>query len=101
MHLIEKWTTYINRCINKTQIENIKSITPKAEAARQFRQHADLFLQRTAWTSSCRSWFKQGKKDGQAAIFPGSRVLYLELMSDVRWEDYDVRWREDNRFAFL
>lgn len=90
MHLIEIWTRYIHKCIIKAQIENIKSITPKAEAARQFRQHADLFMQRNAWTSPCRSWFKQGKKDGQAAIWPGSRVQYLELMGEVRWEDYDV-----------
>jgi len=101
MHLIEKWTKYIFKCINKAQLENIKSITPKAEAAKQFRQHADLFLQRTSWTSPCPSWFKQGKTDGQAAIWPGSRVQYLELMSEVRWEDYDVKWREENRFAFL
>lgn len=101
MHLIEKWTKYMFKCINKIQLENIKSIAPKAEASRQFRQHADLFLQRTSWTSPCASWFKQGKTDGQAAIWPGGRVHYLELMSDVRWEDYDIAYWDDNRFAFL
>lgn len=51
MPLIERWTGYILDVIEKGQEENIKSFTPKMAPARQFRQHADLFLQRTAWTS--------------------------------------------------
>lgn len=43
MPLIEQWTRYIFQCITKCQVEDIKSITPKMDAAQQFRQHADLF----------------------------------------------------------
>lgn len=100
MPLIESWTRYIFAAITKVQTEDIKSVTPKVEAAKQFRQHADLFLQRTAWTMACRSWFKQGKIDGQAAIWPGSRVQFLEVMKAPRWEDYDVQWW-GNRFSWL
>jgi hypothetical protein len=101
MPLIEQWTRYIFQCITKVQVEDIKSLTPKMDVARQFRQHADLFLQRTAWTSPCRSWFKQGRTDGQAAIWPGSRLHFLEIMRQPRYEDYDIVYRNDNRFAFL
>lgn len=87
--------------ITKLQEENLKALTPKLEASKQFRQHADLFLKRTAWTSSCRSWFKQGRRDGQAAVYPGSRLSFLHLMSSVRWEDYEIEYWDANRFAFL
>jgi hypothetical protein len=101
MPLIEVWTRYIFSCITKCQVENIKSLTPRMDLSKQFRQHADLFLKRTAWTSPCRSWFKQGKSDGQAAVYPGSRLSFLELMRNPRFEDYEIEYRDENRFAFL
>ncbi|KAJ4290394.1 hypothetical protein N0V90_010610 [Kalmusia sp. IMI 367209] len=101
MPLIEQWTRYIFAAMRKVQVENIKSITPKLSAARQFRQHADLFLQRTAWTSPCRSWFKQGRIDGQAAIWPGSRLHFLKIMEAPRWEDFEIEYWDENCFAFL
>ena len=87
--------------ITKAQIENIKSFRPKLSVSTQFRQHADLFLQRTAWTSPCRSWFKQGKTDGQAAIWPGSRLHFLELMKQPRFEDFEIEYWDENIFAFM
>jgi hypothetical protein len=101
MPLIEKWTTYMFDVIRKAQVENIKSFTPRWNLSRQFRQHSDLFLKRTAWTSPCRSWFKQGKTDGQAAIYPGSRLSFLELLKRPRYEDYDIEYWDENRYAFL
>ncbi|KAF2759074.1 FAD/NAD(P)-binding domain-containing protein [Pseudovirgaria hyperparasitica] len=101
MPLIEEWTRYMFKIITKAQIENIKSFTPRMDASCQFRQHADLFLKRTAWTSPCRSWFKQGKADGQAGIWPGSRLHFLHMMKDVRYEDYEIDYWDENRFAFM
>jgi hypothetical protein len=101
MPLIERWTQYMFDVISKAQEENIKSFTPKMAPSRQFRQHADLFLQRTAWTSPCRSWFKQGKNDGQAAIYPGSRLHFLHLLKSPRFEDFDIEYWDENMFAFL
>ncbi|KAF4311955.1 Flavin-containing monooxygenase-like protein [Botryosphaeria dothidea] len=101
MPLIESWTCYMFAVITKCQVENIKSITPRMEAAREFRQHADLFLQRTAWTQPCSSWFKQGKKTGQAAVYPGSRLHFLELMKAPRYEDFEIKYWSGNRFAWL
>lgn len=102
MPLIECWADYINKVITKSQVENIKAIAPRLDVSKQFRQHADLFLKRTAWTSPCRSWFKQGRTDGQAAIYPGSRLHFFELLKAPRYEDFDITyWNEMNRFAFL
>ncbi|KAK1002193.1 hypothetical protein LTR54_008205 [Friedmanniomyces endolithicus] len=101
MPLIERWTTYMFDVISKAQEENIKSFTPRLDLSLQFRQHADLFLQRTAWTSACRSWFKQGKQDGQAAIYPGSRLHFLHLLERPRYEDFEMEYWDSNRFAFM
>ena len=101
MPLIEQWTKYMFSVIRKAQVENIKSFRPRMDVSLQFRQHADLFLQRTAWTSPCRSWFKQGKADGQAAIWPGSRLHFLEMMGAPRYEDFEIEYWDANRFAFM
>jgi len=101
MPLIESWTKYMFDMISKLQTENITSFTPRLDLSLQFRQHADLFLQRTAWTSACRSWFKQGKTDGQAVIYPGSRLHFLHMMERPRYEDYDIAYWDENRFAFM
>ncbi|KAK5170357.1 uncharacterized protein LTR77_004944 [Saxophila tyrrhenica] len=101
MPLIEQWTKYMFDAISKAQIENIKSFTPRLDLSNQFRQHADLFLKRTAWTSPCSSWFKQGKTDGQAVIYPGSRLSFLHLLDRPRYEDYDIEYWDENRYAFL
>ncbi|KAF1838443.1 FAD/NAD(P)-binding domain-containing protein [Decorospora gaudefroyi] len=99
--LIEQWTCYILSALTKCQVENIKSITPKLGPSQQFRQHADLFLQRTAWTSPCRSWFKQGRSDGQAAVWPGSRLHFLKMMEAPRYEDFEIVYLGENMFEFL
>jgi hypothetical protein len=101
MPLIEQWTRYMFAAITKCQVEDIKALTPRMEPARLFRQHADLFLQRTAWTSPCRSWFKQGRTDGQAAIWPGSRLHFLKMLESPRYEDYEIVYWNRNMFAFL
>jgi hypothetical protein len=101
MPLIEQWTRYIFTMITKLQVENLKSLTPKMSPSLHFRQHADLFLQRTAWTSPCRSWFKQGKTDGQAAIWPGSRLHFLEILKQPRFEDFEIEYWDTNIFAFM
>lgn len=101
MPLIEAWTRYMFAAIAKTQVEGIKSLTPRADAARDFRRHADLFLQRTAWTQPCSSWFKQGRRTGQAAVYPGSRLHFLELLKAPRYEDFEIEYWNRNRFAWL
>jgi hypothetical protein len=101
MPLIETWTRYMFAVIEKMQVENIKSVTPREDAAKDFRAHADHYLKRTAWTSPCRSWFKQGTVDGQAAIWPGSRLHHLELLKAPRYEDFELEYWNKNRFAFL
>jgi len=88
--------------VKKMQKDKIKKLAPREDVARQFTDHADLFLKRTAWTDACSSWFKQGKLDGPLPMFPGSRLTYLELLGTPRFEDYHITYKNDrNIFAFL
>jgi hypothetical protein len=66
------------------------------------KEHADLFLQRTAWSDGCRSWFKQGRVDGPLTMWPGSRIMYIEIMENARFEDYDIKYMNPlNPLEFL
>ncbi len=76
-------------------------MAPRRDVCDAFLEHADLYLKRTAWTSGCRSWFKQGREDGPLAMWPGTRLLYFELLANPRYEDYNISYKSDNPFGFL
>ena len=90
--ILETLSRNVLQCIVKMQKDRIKSLTPKAEIAEALKEHAALFLERTAWTSGCSSWFKQGRVDGPLVMFPGSRLAFLELLETPRYEDYKIEY---------
>lgn len=83
------------------QVENIKSLSPKRAPALAFKEHHDLYIQRTAWSGPCSSWFKKGKSDGPMTMYPGSRAHFFELLDAPRYEDFDIRYTSKNQWAFL
>lgn len=87
--------------LRKMSEENVSAFAPTKEAVDDFAEHRRAFLPRTAWTSPCRSWFKQGTVDGEPMMWPGSRIHFFETMKNVRWEDYDIKHLKSNRFAYL
>ncbi|OQU94093.1 hypothetical protein CLAIMM_00505 [Cladophialophora immunda] len=100
--LIEVLHANIVQCIQHMQKFRIQSLTPKIEVCQKFKEHAALFLDRTVWTSGCVSWYKQGRADGPLAMFPGSRLVFVDLMSQPRFEDYEIQYINDkNLFDFL
>lgn len=100
--IIETLLKNVVTVAKKMQKDRIKKLVPREEVALQFTDHADLFLKRTAWTDACSSWFKQGRIDGPLPMFPGSRLTYLELLGEPRFEDYHITYRNSkNMFEFL
>lgn len=81
--------------------EGITTFDVKEEAVADFVQHRRAFLPRTAWSSPCRSWFKQGTVDGEIMMWPGSRIHFFETMKTPRWEDYNLTYTSTNRFGYL
>jgi hypothetical protein len=81
--------------------EGVTSFEPKEEAVADFVEHRRKFIPRTAWSSPCRSWFKQGTVDGEVMMWPGSRIHFFETMKAPRWEDYNLKYTTSNRFGYL
>ncbi|PFH50242.1 hypothetical protein AMATHDRAFT_4151 [Amanita thiersii Skay4041] len=98
---VEAQADYMLKMINRWQTENIHSFSPKMEAVDDFLAHKDEFMKKTVWEEDCRSWYKSNSTSGKVtAIWPGSTLHYLEAMSEVRYEDWNMRFL-GNRFAFL
>lgn len=96
---IEHGCRYMLKIFEKCQIEHIRSISPKADVTKEFREHSDLFLKRTVWNQKCRSWYKGGTVDGLPRLYPASRALFYETMQP-RYEDFDIKYESLNRFQF-
>ncbi|KAL1593313.1 hypothetical protein SLS60_010921 [Paraconiothyrium brasiliense] len=100
--ILEWYTRYAFKMIEKFQTENIKTFEVKAAAVKDLYNHTHEIMKRLVWSSACRSWFKNGKTHGPVtAIYPGSRLHFFELLKEVRWEDYELEYRTGNRFQFL
>lgn len=100
--ILDWCTRYVFQMIDKIQQENIKSVEPKPDAIKDLYNHTHEIMKRLVWSSACRSWFKNGKEHGPVtAIFPGSRLHFFEVMKTPRFEDYEIKYRTDNRFQYM
>lgn len=100
--ITELASKYITRIIQKCQEECIKSIVPKQKAVDDLADHIAAFMPRTAWAGSCRSWFKNGEKDGPVtALHPGSRIHWFHMLQRFRGEDFDYTHWTNNSFSYL
>ena len=91
---------------DRWQTENIHSFCPKAEAVDDFLAYTTKFIERTVWSDGCRSWYKSTSGGADAAqdesvhLWPGSGLHYMEAISDVRADDWDIKYT-GNRFNWL
>lgn len=82
-------------------MENITTMTINSKAVDDFNEHRELYLKRTAWSGQCSSWFKPGP-GASPIMFPGNRVLFIELLTNPRFEDWDYEYDSaNNRFGYL
>lgn len=88
--IIKHLTKCMLKMIYKAQMENIKAMSPSAAAIQELTERSDNFLARMAWSSSCRSWFKNGRIDGLVtALHPGSRLHWFRMLEEPRYEDWE------------
>jgi hypothetical protein len=104
--------------MKKIQTESIKSIDVRQDALDDIYAHFDEFHKTTVWQEECRSWFKDGKIKNRIYLWPGAVTIqysqggekhanesqtihFLKTIKDPRFEDYNIRYRYKNRFAFL
>lgn len=72
--MMEYFSRYVIQVVQKMQVEDIKSMTPKAKIIDDYGDHADLWMKRTVWDGPCAVWWKGGSSDGKPTIFPGTRA---------------------------
>ncbi|CRK38587.1 hypothetical protein BN1723_015364 [Verticillium longisporum] len=108
--LSEHIATYIANLINKAQSENIRSLAPSQAAVDDFAAHVAAFMPRTAFSGSCRSWYKQDEAGTAAPVVglhPGSRMHFISMLARFRGEDWEFAYENEgsaakaNRFAYL
>jgi len=101
MFAIEVQGEYMTKFFNRWQKEDIASFDPKSAAVDDFMEQKDLFMKKTVWEAGCNSWYKDRRSGKVTALWPGSHLHFMETLSVPRFEDYDVRYRGGNRFAYL
>lgn len=99
--ITETLSKHFLKMFDKMSSEGVTSFDPKEAAVADFAEHRRQFIPRTAWSSPCRSWFKQGTVDGEVMMWPGSRIHFFETMKYPRWEDYNLKYTTSNRFGYL
>jgi cation diffusion facilitator CzcD-associated flavoprotein CzcO len=88
--------------LRKMAREQIKSVCPKQSATDEFVRYGDEIHKTLVWTGSCSSWYKNHRVDGRVtATWPGSALLYREMIEEIRPEDFDIEYRSTNRFRFM
>ncbi|CAK7228412.1 hypothetical protein SBRCBS47491_006896 [Sporothrix bragantina] len=107
--LAEHIATYIAGIIRKCQTEGIKAIVPSQAAVDDYSEHISTFMPRTAWASSCSSWYKSSGNGIVTALHPGSRIHFFHMLETFRGEDFEYVYEADgsgavsrrNRFHYL
>jgi len=100
-HTTEAQADYMLKWCDRWQTENIHSFSPKQEAVDEFNAYAESLIQRTVWADECRSWYKPGpSQQPKVSLWPGSGLHYVEAISTLRADDFDVRYR-GNRWEWL
>ena len=88
--------------LRKIASEDIKSVAPKQSATDEFVRYGDEIHRTLTWTGSCSSWYKNHRVDGRVtATFPGSALLYQQMIKELRPEDFNIEYRTKNRFRFM
>ncbi|KAH8697526.1 flavin-binding monooxygenase [Talaromyces proteolyticus] len=92
---------YFITVIKTMRVQHIRRLSPKPSAVEDFLEHTKTYLPRTVWADPCTSWFKQGTKDGDLIMWPGSRLSFFEALREPYLQDYDIEYFSRNRFGYL
>lgn len=99
---IERCSIWMLKAISKMQAEGVVSIAPRADVTRKFNIHRNALMPTTVWSSTCSSWYKNGRADGPVmAIHPGSKLHFFEMIREPRFEDMHIEYKDNNPFAYL
>lgn len=93
---------YAVKLIRKMQDEHIHSLTPRQDVTDAFNEHVQEWIKHTVWAEDCRSWYKNNETGRVNAVWPGSSLHYVQLISQPRFEDYEIEYaNKRNMWNFL
>ncbi|KAI0377928.1 hypothetical protein F5Y04DRAFT_167945 [Hypomontagnella monticulosa] len=98
---IEAQADYICSFTDRYQTKPIHSISLRPGIRKEFKEQVAKVMGSLAWTDNCRNSHNNHQIGGRLPTnWPGSTLHYLEAMRELRWDDWDIRYRE-NRFAWM
>ena len=90
---------YMTQWVTKMAQEDIKFIDVKPEVVAEMNAYQDEIMQTLVWSGGCQSWYKNHRVDGKVtAVWAGSVLAYMEMISSLRQEDFEIKYRTRNRF---
>ena len=93
---------YAARCLQKLQIENIRTMHPSKRSVENFVKYCHEYFQGTVYSMECSSWYKGGKKKGPVvALWPGSSLQCAQVLRNPRWEDFEYTYLDGNDFGWF
>ncbi|CAK7232680.1 hypothetical protein SCUCBS95973_009184 [Sporothrix curviconia] len=99
MGTLEATADYFVRIMQKMVAQDVAYFNVRADVQADFDSQTQATMQNMVWTGSCNSWFKN-KQGKVIALWPGSSLHYREVLEANRWEDYEWKYRQTNRFAY-
>ena len=79
--ILETLVNNVFEVVRKMQKDRIKKLAPREEVARQFTDHADLFLKRTAWVSTFRNPYRCAGYTGTILLTFADRSMFLVVQA--------------------
>ncbi|KLU81143.1 hypothetical protein MAPG_00238 [Magnaporthiopsis poae ATCC 64411] len=92
---------YAVQIVRKMQNEGLRSWTPRADVTDSFNRHVQEWVKYTVYTDDCRSWYKNNETGRVNAIWPGSSLHYQQVVETPRYEDFEIEYWAENRWAML
>ena len=100
--VLEAMASYSAQCVEKMQMENIRSLMPSRRAVNLFTNFCDAYFKGTVYSEECSSWYKTGGKNGRVtALWPGSSLHAIEALKKPRWEDFEFTYVDGNGFGWF
>ncbi|KAL8836149.1 MAG: hypothetical protein Q9176_006479 [Flavoplaca citrina] len=90
---------YALQCALKISSEDLHSLEPSQAVTNEYLEHIETWHRtKSVWAEDCKSWVKW---NGRVALWCGSMIHMLKTLRVPRWEDFVIRRKEGNMWAFL
>ncbi|EXM13374.1 FAD/NADP-binding domain superfamily [Fusarium oxysporum f. sp. vasinfectum] len=104
--MIEHAHHYIAKVLQRLAYGQLRTIEPKRKQVDNFTNFCCRYFDRTVYTEKCESWYKTpprtpGDKERITALWPGSSIHAIRALSEVRWDDYDIEYVDDDDFGWF